>query len=216
MKGEINLLMKIKELEELLGIPRATIRFYEKQGLITPGRNRENEYREYSDEDIAKLKKILILRKLGFSVSAIEDLFDETADLESLLVQQIDELEKQRKDIDGAIYICKEMKNSSISIETLDEEYYWDEISKKEDAGYSFIDFLSADMKIVLYDAAPKIEYSPGHGPRTPDLIWNPMQKMTRKIGSFWEKHRTLQVILIIVILLISLAFVIAVSMMGG
>ena len=26
--------MKIKELEELLGIPRVTIRFYEKQGLI--------------------------------------------------------------------------------------------------------------------------------------------------------------------------------------
>ena len=209
--------MKIKELEELLGIPRATIRFYEKQGLITPGRNRENEYREYSDEDIAKLKKkILILRKLGFSVSAIEDLFDETADLESLLVQQIDELEKKRKDIDGAIYICKEMKNSSISIETLDEEYYWDEISKKEGAGYSFFDSLSADMKNALYEAASKIEYSPGHGPRTPDLIWNPMKKTTRKIGDFWEKHRTLQVILIIVILLISLAFVIAVSMMGG
>lgn len=48
--------MKIKELEELLGIPRATIRFYEKQGLIKPVRIRENEYRDYSDEDIAKLK----------------------------------------------------------------------------------------------------------------------------------------------------------------
>ena len=90
------------------------------------------------------------------------------------------------------------------------------EISKKEGAGYSFFDSLSADMKNALYEAASKIEYSPGHGPRTPDLIWNPMKKTTRKIGDFWEKHRTLQVILIIVILLISLAFVIAVSMMGG
>ena len=208
--------MKIKELEEILSVPRATIRFYEKQGLISPIRNKENEYRDYSDVDIAKLKKILILRKIGFSVSEIEDLFDKTMDLESLLVQQINTLEKQRKDIDGAIDICKEMKKSSISIESLDEDYYWEEINKKEEAGYSFFDYVSADVKNVLYTATSKIEYSPGHGPRTPDLIWNPMQKTAKKINGFWDKHQILHIILIVLVLLISLAFVIAVNMLGG
>ena len=40
--------MKINEAEQLLGITKANIRFYEKEGLLTPSRN-ESSYREYSD-----------------------------------------------------------------------------------------------------------------------------------------------------------------------
>lgn len=47
--------MKINEIETLLGQSRANIRFYEKEGLLTPARN-ENGYREYSEGDIATLK----------------------------------------------------------------------------------------------------------------------------------------------------------------
>ena len=50
--------MTIKEVEQELDIPRATVRFYEKEKLINPLRN-GNTYREYSDEDIVVLKKIL-------------------------------------------------------------------------------------------------------------------------------------------------------------
>lgn len=58
--------MKINEVEKLLEIPKATIRFYEKEGLIIPQRN-ENSYREYSDEDVEILKKIIVLRKIWCS-----------------------------------------------------------------------------------------------------------------------------------------------------
>lgn len=47
--------MKINEAEELLGISKANIRFYEKQGLLTPGRS-ENRYRDYSGKDIDRLR----------------------------------------------------------------------------------------------------------------------------------------------------------------
>ena len=56
--------MTIKEVEQELGIPRANIRFYEKKNLLHPERG-ENTYREYSEEDVATLKKIIILRKIG-------------------------------------------------------------------------------------------------------------------------------------------------------
>ena len=114
--------MKIKEVEEKLGIPRATVRFYEKQSLITPER-KENEYREYSEEDVIRLQKILILRKLGFSVSEIEDLFDDNTDLESLLSAQLENLEQQKKEINGAIEICRQMKESSVSMDSMDVQY---------------------------------------------------------------------------------------------
>ena len=56
--------MKINEVEKLLGIPMATIRFYEKEGLLVPQRN-ENSYREYSEKDVQLLKKIIDMNNAG-------------------------------------------------------------------------------------------------------------------------------------------------------
>ena len=56
--------MMIKEAEERTGLTRSNIRFYEKEKLIEPSRNDQNGYREYSEEDIEKLKKIAFLRTL--------------------------------------------------------------------------------------------------------------------------------------------------------
>ena len=55
--------MKINELEKMLNISRANIRFYEKEGLLNPERN-DNGYREYEENEIAILKKIIVYRKL--------------------------------------------------------------------------------------------------------------------------------------------------------
>ena len=63
--------MKIKELENLLSISRSNVRFYEKQGLFSPER-KDNNYREYTEHDIEVLKKIIVFRKLGFSVEEIK------------------------------------------------------------------------------------------------------------------------------------------------
>ena len=64
--------MSIKEAEALTGITKQNIRFYEKKGLLHPHRNLENDYREYTDEDIETLKKIKILRKLDISLEHIQ------------------------------------------------------------------------------------------------------------------------------------------------
>lgn len=49
--------MKIKQVEELVGITRKNIRFYEEQGLLNVERA-ENGYREYHTADIARLQEI--------------------------------------------------------------------------------------------------------------------------------------------------------------
>ena len=40
--------MTIKEVEQITGLTRSNIRFYEKEKLISPERNASNGYREYS------------------------------------------------------------------------------------------------------------------------------------------------------------------------
>jgi len=72
--------MKINELENQLGLSRANIRFYEKEGLLTPER-KENGYREYSEADISILKKIIIFRKIGLSLPQIKEILNDDLEL---------------------------------------------------------------------------------------------------------------------------------------
>ena len=66
--------MQIKHVEELVGITRKNIRFYEEQGLLKPHRA-DNGYREYHEEEINRLKQIKILRKLSVSIEEIKRVF---------------------------------------------------------------------------------------------------------------------------------------------
>lgn len=54
----------IGEFSELVDIPSSTLRFYEKEGLITPERDKNN-LRTYSEEDANWLKFLLHLKGAG-------------------------------------------------------------------------------------------------------------------------------------------------------
>ena len=59
--------MKIKQVEELVGITRKNIRFYEEQGLLNVARA-ENGYREYHQADVDRLMEIKLFRKMDISI----------------------------------------------------------------------------------------------------------------------------------------------------
>ena len=63
--------MKISQVEELVGITKKNIRFYEDEGLLSPERDPENGYREYSLMDVDELMKIKFLRKLSVPLEDI-------------------------------------------------------------------------------------------------------------------------------------------------
>ena len=63
--------MKINQVEELVGITKKNIRFYEEQGLICPDRDRNNGYREYNLDDVKKLNQIKLLRRLEVPIEEI-------------------------------------------------------------------------------------------------------------------------------------------------
>lgn len=66
--------MTIREVEEVLNVTRANVRFYEKEGLIAPKRNPLNDYRDYSKEDVEALRRILYLRSLDVPIEKIRKL----------------------------------------------------------------------------------------------------------------------------------------------
>lgn len=141
--------MNIKEVEELLSVSRANVRFYEKEGLLTPTR-KENNYRDYSDEDIAKLKKILVLRKLGFTIEEIAAMQKGTLSLGNALDGNIHRLEQTIDDLHGALEVAKDMQKTGEQFDTMDESRYWETITGAEKDGKRFADY--ADFEIELFD----------------------------------------------------------------
>lgn len=62
--------MKINEIAQKLNISARTIRFYEEKGLISP-KHEENQYRQFSENDVWRLQTIIALREVGMSLSDI-------------------------------------------------------------------------------------------------------------------------------------------------
>lgn len=65
-------MMLINEVCKECSLTKKAIEYYMEQGLISPS-VRENGYRDFSDEDVDRLKKISVLRSLGLSVAEIQD-----------------------------------------------------------------------------------------------------------------------------------------------
>lgn len=89
--------MRIKDVEQLTGLSRKSIRFYESRGLLQVRRS-ENSYREYDEAMIAQLKTIAVLRKAGTSISDIQLWQDAVITTEELLRKRLSEL-KDSSDI---------------------------------------------------------------------------------------------------------------------
>lgn len=106
---------KIKEAEELTGISAENIRYYEKQNLICPSRNCSNSYREYSDDDIVRLKMIRLFRSLNMPIGEIRRLFDGQIALEEALFLQEKRLESEKEKLNEAIRFCREIHESQLA-----------------------------------------------------------------------------------------------------
>lgn len=131
--------MKIQEVEKVLNIPRANIRFYEKEGLIFPKREK-NSYREYSDEDIMQLKRIIVFRKIGVSIGDIKRLMNGELTLNEALENSEENLISQIDELNSALKLLKDMKKLETDFASVDENYYYNKITNSEKSGDIFID----------------------------------------------------------------------------
>ena len=98
--------MNTKQVEELTGITRQNIRYYERQNLLEPVRDTENAYRDYSQEDVRRLKLIKILRMLDLSITEIEQVLNGNLPLKEAAARQQEALVQQQRQLQAAIEIC--------------------------------------------------------------------------------------------------------------
>ncbi|MFD5215254.1 MerR family transcriptional regulator [Microbacterium sp. NPDC058345] len=78
---------------QLVDMPEATLRLFERKGLLAPSRS-DGGTRRYSDDDIDRLRRVGRLRDEGMNIAGIGrvlDLEDENADLRQQLAAEQDE-----------------------------------------------------------------------------------------------------------------------------
>ena len=112
--------MNIKQASEQSGVPSQNIRFYEKEGLISPRRNRSNGYRDYTEQDIRVLKLIRMLRMLQMPLPCIKAVLQGESPLERELLGQKQALEQQMQQLTDAIRFCGELAQQHPQVERLD------------------------------------------------------------------------------------------------
>lgn len=137
----------IKEAEQLTGITSQNIRYYERQKLLAPGRSSKNSYREYSEEDITRLKMIRLFRSLDVPIGDIRRLFEGETTLEDIMKLQRKRLEAEKEKLDDALEFCGLIKESQLA--DLNVDLYLREMERRKKAGAVFSQFLD-DYEAVM------------------------------------------------------------------
>lgn len=155
--------LTISEVAKLLDISAHTIRYYDKEGLITSDHDLENGYRLFDFEDIYRLSNVIILRDSGIAIKDIKELIRNyskeqyTNQLKKSLDnidQQIEKLKIQREviknnlnflDFNHAHFEIKEYPKRYLSVVNI--EKYDEEKSPKD----FFRDIQENNISKVLY-----------------------------------------------------------------
>lgn len=139
--------MKINEVEALVGITKKNIRFYEEKGLLAPDRNSENGYRDYGEAEVAMLRRIKLLRKLGVPIEEIRRMREGTQTVGDGLRRHLVTLERERRNLDEAVRLCGLLQTCEVPLSELDAEGFLQEVETLERAGTTFHDQQKRDVR---------------------------------------------------------------------
>jgi len=103
---------------------RDTLHHYDKIGLLSPALRGENNYRYYSNGQLALVNVIRTLQELGLSLTEIKKLKDDrTPDsINELLMRQIDEIDSKINEWVGARKLLFTLQKSIHSVLNIDEK----------------------------------------------------------------------------------------------
>lgn len=129
--------MFINEVEHIVGLSKKSIRYYEENGLLNPKRNKENDYRIYTEEDINKLKIIKFLRELGVPIKELKQLNDGTLLLQECMEDRIKKINEEEKNYNKVKSMCIEISKSNNTFNTIDITKYFEKINALNKEGFT-------------------------------------------------------------------------------
>ena len=109
--------MYIGELSRMVGVSVRTLRHYDAIGLLKPQAQSEAGYRLYGDDAPDRLKKIALLRELGFSLAEIGRLLAGSAEeWNAAMDARVAHMEEQRLRLENRITMAKGLRMLGVGI----------------------------------------------------------------------------------------------------
>ncbi len=98
--------MHVNDLAKECGVPPHIVRYYTRLGLLKPGRDPNNRYREYAEPDVFRLRFIRCARRLGFTLRDVEAILHDAdlgvppcPDVRRLIIVRADESRDRLREI---------------------------------------------------------------------------------------------------------------------
>lgn len=144
------------EVSKQRNISVRTLRYYDQINLLTPSFKDDNGRRYYSEEDLFKLEKIIILKSLSLPLDNIRDLLDKLS-YKQILISHHNYLQEQLSKLQMSI----SNTSSLINMIDLEESLSWEHVTKlvqnSQTNAKKWIDYFKDDEKEFLIDVIPNL-----------------------------------------------------------
>lgn len=159
--------MNIKQAQQLSGVSADNIRFYEKQGLLSPVRDPDNNYRDYTGDDVRTLKLIRALRMLDMPLEQVKAVLSGVLPLSQAAREQQSRLEDRSRQLAGAIRLCGEFA-ALPGLEGLDVDALLTRMDTPEVQDGFFQGWLNDYRKVALAEHEKRFTFIPDTAVTTP------------------------------------------------
>ena len=173
--------MNIKAAEELSGVSRQNIRFYEREGLLNPDRNPENDYREYQQEHIETLKMIRVMRMLDMPLDQIKLVLEGSISPAKAAKEQRQKLKAQQEQLSAAIRFCEEW-SAFQTLEAVNVDEMISRMESSENVQGLFQKWVEDYRKVVLAEEKKLFTFIPDQAVTDP-------REFTDALFAFAEKN---------------------------
>ncbi len=173
--------MNIKAAEELSGVSRQNIRFYEREGLLNPDRNPENDYREYQQEHIETLKMIRVMRMLDMPLDQIKLVLEGSISPAKAAKEQKQKLKAQQEQLSAAIRFCEEW-SAFQTIEAVNVDEMISRMESSENVQGLFQKWVEDYRKVVLAEEKKLFTFIPDQAVTDP-------REFTEALFAYAEKN---------------------------
>lgn len=173
--------MNTKQVEDITGLSRQNIRYYERMGLLSPGRAKENGYRDYSDEDVEALQMIKMLRMLDLSIEDIHQVIHKEVALEDAIKQQKELLASRQKQLAAAMEMCDRIVKAKETV--IRPEEYLKEMEYLQNREGGFAQFYNDYKRVAEEERQKQFFFQVNRGLHQEREIWQEIVKYAEEEG---------------------------------
>lgn len=151
--------MKVGELAKKAGVTVRTLQYYDKEGLFSPSAESEGGYRLYTDKDLVKLLQILMMKRLGFTLSDIKKRIvsmDTTAEVLDVLTEHATNIRKEINNLTESLNALELLKEEIVQVDSVDFKKFADILAllQMKNERYWLVKYLDDDVLDELKNRA--------------------------------------------------------------